>query len=176
MSRHGSLLCIDDDPGCLKVRKMLLEAFGYKVSTSTSGREGLSLLKAGAFDAVLVDYQMPEMNGAQVAREIRRMRPEIPILMVSAYSNLPDSVTRWVNAFVSKTEPGHYLASKIEQLLALKHQAPADPVWMLGSALALTALAGLAFQTLFRRHRDRTNAAEPAGKDAEPLPSSLLPS
>ncbi len=161
MSRHGSLLCIDDDPGCLKVRKMLLEAFGYKVSTSTSGREGLDLLKSRSFDAVLVDYQMPEMNGAQVAREIRRLRPEIPILMVSAYNTLPDSVTRFVNAFVSKTEPGNYLASRIDQLLALKNNASGDPLWMLGGALALTALTGLAFQTLFRRLRGRSRSAEP---------------
>ncbi len=162
MSTHGSLLCIDDDPGCLKVRKMLLEAFGYKVAISTSGREGLNLLKSRSFDAVLVDYQMPEMNGAQVAQEIRRLRPEIPILMVSAYNTLPDSVTRWVNAFVAKTEPGHYLANKIEQLLALRNNGAGDPVWMLGGALAVTALAGFAFQSLLRRYRDRHKDAEPA--------------
>ncbi len=161
MSAHGSLLCIDDDPGCLKIRKMLLETFGYKVSTSTSGREGLNLLRSRAFDAVLVDYQMPGMNGDQVAREIRRLHPEIPIMMVSAYNTLPDSVTRFVNAFVCKTEPAQYLARKIEQLLALRTPTGGDPLWVLGGALAIAAFGGLAFQSLYPRLRGRKKRPEP---------------
>jgi len=152
MPRQGALLCIDDDPGCLKVRKLLLESFGYKVWTSTSGREGLQLFNARRFDAVLVDYQMPEMNGAQVASEMRRLKPHVPILMVSAYSALPESVTRIVNAFVSKTEPTKFLVGKIEQLLAAA-QVPQDSVWLLGGALATTALMGLGLQALIRRLR-----------------------
>ncbi len=150
MSRHGAaLLCIDDDPACLKVRKLLLENFGYHVTTSTSGREGLALLNARNFDAVLLDYQMPGMNGLEVATELRRLRPHLPILMLSACTTLPPAVTRWVNAFVSKTEPTSYLVAKIEQVLALRPDG--DPVWLLGAAVATTALLGLAVQQVAAR-------------------------
>ncbi len=142
MARHGAaLLCIDDDPAGLKVRKLLLENFGFKVTTTTSGREGLALLSSRNFDAVLVDYQMPGMNGVQVATAVRKLRPHIPILMLSAYASLPPTITKSVNTFVSKMEPTSYLVAKIEQLLNI--QPNGDPVWVLGAAVATTALLGL---------------------------------
>ncbi len=148
MARQGAaLLCIDDDPACLRLRKTVLENFGYQVWTSRSGREGLELLHSRSFDAVLVDYQMPGMNGVQVASEIRRLKPHIPILMLSAYSSLPQSVTRFVNSFVSKTEPTSYLVAKIEQLLALTPQS-GDPFWLLGAAVVTTAVLGFFAQKM----------------------------
>jgi CheY-like chemotaxis protein len=63
----GMILCIDDEPVGLRVRKMLLESQGYKVLTATSGREGLQLFATHPVDAVVLDYTMPEMNGDQVA-------------------------------------------------------------------------------------------------------------
>lgn len=158
MPKHGTLLCIDDDPAYLKVRKLLLETFGYKVCTSNNGRDGIRLFNSQHFDAVLVDYQMPEMNGAQVASEMRRLNPRIPILMVSAYGSLPPGVTRFVNAFISKTEPSAYLVSKIDQLLAVNSQA--DPVWLLAAALGTVALAGFTVQRVLLRNR-HNNGEQP---------------
>ena len=145
MASHGTLLCVDDDPGCLKVRQMLLESCGYEVCASTSGREALDLFKQREFDVVLVDYQMPGMNGIQVASEMRRIKPEIPIMMLSAYGSLPESVTRMVNTFVAKTDPSSFVVNQIEKLISLRSSSP-DPVWMLGAALATTALVGFAVQ------------------------------
>ncbi len=162
MSSQGTLLCIDDDPGCLKVRQMLLEACGYKVCSSTSGREALDLFKKKEFDVVLVDYQMPGMNGAQVASEMRRIKPEVPIMMLSACTSLPESVTRVVNAFVAKTEPTSFIVNQIEKLAALRSSAP-DSVWMLGAALATTALLGLVVQKTFRRSQPGRDGSELVG-------------
>jgi CheY-like chemotaxis protein len=160
MSRRGTLLCIDDDPACLKVRKLLLEHFGYKVRTSTSGRDGLRLFQSRRFDAVLLDYQMPGMNGAQVATEMRRLNPKVPIIMLSAYTALPESATRLVNAFVSKTEPTTYLLRKLEQLQAFSAQP--DPIWLLAAALGTTALLALALQKLLRPRRPIAEVAPSA--------------
>jgi CheY-like chemotaxis protein len=72
----GMILCIDDEPVGLRVRKLLLESQGYQVLTATSGREGLELFAAHPVSAVILDYAMPEMNGDQVAflrlREVSR--------------------------------------------------------------------------------------------------------
>ncbi len=149
MTSQGTLLCVDDDPGCLKVRQMLLESCGYKVCSITNGRDALDLFKKKEFDVVLVDYHMPGMNGAQVASEMRRIKPDVPIMMLSACTSLPESVTRMVNAFVAKTEPTSFIVSQIEKLAALRSSTP-DSVWMLGAALATTALLGLAVQKTFR--------------------------
>jgi CheY-like chemotaxis protein len=64
------ILCIDDEPNGLRIRKMLLQTQGYEVMTALSGPEGLELLDVYPFTAVIVDYSMPVMNGGEVAAEI----------------------------------------------------------------------------------------------------------
>jgi two-component system alkaline phosphatase synthesis response regulator PhoP len=63
----GTVLCIDDDEVGLLVRKMTLEAAGFKVSTANGGKKGLELLTGSQFDLILLDHSMPEMNGGEVA-------------------------------------------------------------------------------------------------------------
>src|SRR5262249_15198133 len=57
------VLCVDDDEAGLRVRKMLLEAYGYEVLCSTDGPDGLRKLIENKIDAVILDYFMPEMDG-----------------------------------------------------------------------------------------------------------------
>jgi DNA-binding NtrC family response regulator len=53
-----TLLCVDDNQGCLNIHKTILEDLGYTVLTARSGREGLKVFASNAIDAVLLDYQM----------------------------------------------------------------------------------------------------------------------
>jgi CheY-like chemotaxis protein len=99
-----TLLCIDDEPTVLTVRKMLLESKGYRVLLANSGPEGLSILLSEHVHTVIVDYKMPEMNGAEVAERIRKLRPGMPIIMLSAYVGLADSELKDVDAYVTKGE------------------------------------------------------------------------
>jgi CheY-like chemotaxis protein len=62
------ILCIDDDRTGLLIRKMMLEAEGYQVVTASSGQEGLAALKTAPVNAIILDYQMPSMNGASNGR------------------------------------------------------------------------------------------------------------
>ena len=68
-TRQKTLLCVDDNQSSLKICKMVLEDFGYKILTCSSAREGLEVFASNAIDAVILDYQMPEMNGDLVAAE-----------------------------------------------------------------------------------------------------------
>src|SRR6266436_9156730 len=99
-----TLLCVDDNQSSLNICKIILEDFGYKVSTARSGREGLEVFASNVIDAVILDYQMPEMNGELVAAEMKRTNPEIPILMLSGWVSPPESALRLVDEFVSKGE------------------------------------------------------------------------
>jgi len=101
-SRSAAVLCIDDEPKGLAVRKMLLESQGYEVLTATSGREGLAIFARHRISAVVLDYDMPEMNGAQVAAALKRLDPAVKILLFSAYVNLPEEELRWVDAYAIK--------------------------------------------------------------------------
>jgi nitrogen-specific signal transduction histidine kinase/CheY-like chemotaxis protein len=81
-----SVLVIDDDPDVRGFMVTSLEEQGYRVQEASNGREGLAVLEQGAPDLVVLDFIMPGLSGADVARQIRSRRPEQPILFVSGYS------------------------------------------------------------------------------------------
>ncbi len=87
MGDSASILVIDDDPD---VRRMLvdtLENLGYKAASCSDGPSGIAALGVHLPDLVLVDFAMPGMNGAEVARAIWQLHPAMPILFASGYSN-----------------------------------------------------------------------------------------
>jgi CheY-like chemotaxis protein len=118
MSRPATILCIDDEVKGLAVRKMLIESHGYEVVTATSGREGLALFVSHPIRAVVLDYAMPEMNGAEVAAALKRINPAVKILLYSAYPDLPEEVSRWVDAYAIKGDHPKTLIAAVQQLLA----------------------------------------------------------
>jgi CheY-like chemotaxis protein len=97
------LLCIDDSQAILEYERSLFETSGYIVVTATSAMQGLRLATMSRFDVVLLDYHMPEMNGHQVALEIKRLRPETLVVMVSG-SDIPEETRQLVDAVIPKTE------------------------------------------------------------------------
>jgi len=99
-----TILCIDDDDGMLGYQKALLERRGYAVLTAASARQGLQIAAACSIAAVIVDYHMPEMNGHQVATEIKRLTPQVAIIMLSSDEDIPEHVLKMVDAFVSKND------------------------------------------------------------------------
>ena len=111
------ILCVDDERVGLEVRKMLLERAGYRVLTALDGAAGLALFAREPIEAVVLDFSMPGMTGDQVARNMRRVKPAIPILMLSAYTSLPLEVTRLVDLYMTKGEGAPALLEKLGGLL-----------------------------------------------------------
>jgi CheY-like chemotaxis protein len=109
------LLCIDDSQAVLDYEKRMFERSGYIVVTAASALLGLSLATMGSFDAVLLDYHMPEMNGHQLAYEIRRLRPDTPVVMFSG-SPIPEETRRLVDAVVIKAEIPNELLPTVARL------------------------------------------------------------
>jgi len=95
------LLCIDDNQGILEYEKALFERLGFNVVTAGSARQGLQLATTSTFDAVLLDYQMPDMNGHQVAVEIRSTRPDTLVIIFSG-SEIPEETQKLVDAVIPK--------------------------------------------------------------------------
>jgi CheY-like chemotaxis protein len=114
----GVLLCIDDNQDVLECEKAFLETFGYTVLTALSGGRGLELASLHPVDVVIVDYFMPEMNGHEVAIEMRRLKPKAPIIMLSASRDVPEQVLKVVDAFIPKDR----LASQLLPAIAELHQ------------------------------------------------------
>jgi CheY-like chemotaxis protein len=118
MSRlKATILCIDDHWNGLIARKMMLENNGYKVLEATGGDEGLKLFLSHSVDAVVLDYQMPGMNGDVVAAKMKRVKSHVPIMLLSAYGPLPKRKLKAVDTFLSKSQPPKILLSTLQGLL-----------------------------------------------------------
>lgn len=116
---HHLVLCVDDEVVGLRVRKAVLERAGYRVLTAHNGLDGLELFSREPIEAVVLDYSMPGMHGGEVASEMRRAKPAVPILLLSAYIGVPGDVTSLVNSYMTKGEGTHLLLEKLRDLLSL---------------------------------------------------------
>lgn len=130
MSGAGSpkpyqVLCIDDEPSNLMLRKLLLESGGFSVLTASSGKQGLDLFSSSPVDAVVVDYSMPDVDGGLVATRIKEIKPRVPVIMLSAYPGAQDLVGNVVDAFIEKGGNPAELLSRLESLIKLRsHSHP----------------------------------------------------
>lgn len=111
------ILCIDNHWNGLVGRKTLLEKNGYEVLEATSGDAGLQLFLSQQVDAVVVDYQMPGMNGAAVATEIKRINSQVPIMLLSACCRLQKNKLRAFDSFMSKSQPATTFLSVLHEML-----------------------------------------------------------
>jgi CheY-like chemotaxis protein len=116
-ARSKTVLCVDDEKIGLRVRKIMLESRGFKVLTAADGAQGLKVFEENEVDLVVLDYFMPELNGGEVAAEMRRRRPGVPIVFLSAYFSLPPEALEVADAFITKGDPPDVLIEKIQNLL-----------------------------------------------------------
>jgi CheY-like chemotaxis protein len=112
------ILCVDDETVGLQVRRMLLERAGYRVLTALDGASGIEIFSHEPVDAVVLDFSMPGMTGGEVAVSMRRIKPKIPILMLSAYTSLPPEVHNVVNLSMTKGEGAPALLKKLGSLMS----------------------------------------------------------
>ena len=118
--RSHLVLCVDDELVGLGIRKILLERAGYRVLTAADGASGLELFAAHPVDAVVLDYAMPGMHGGQVAEKMRQTKPKVPILLLSAYLDLPAEVISLADLYMTKGEGAPALLDKLGNLLSLQ--------------------------------------------------------
>ena len=82
------ILLVDDEEALAKALKKMVENLGYRVTVATDSREALSLFRnqPEAFDLVITDYTMPKLNGTELARQILEIRPKVPIILSTGFS------------------------------------------------------------------------------------------
>jgi CheY-like chemotaxis protein len=116
-SAPPTLVWIDDyEPG-LGVYKEMYEELGYRVFTASRGVDGLRILAARAADAVIVDYEMPEMDGGVVAKSIKQRWPSMPVIMFSGCGTVPHCIAEVVDAFCDKAGQREDLLIAIQTVL-----------------------------------------------------------
>ncbi len=114
------ILCIDDAEIALRVRKLLLDGAGYSVLTAKSAEEGLELFKLHPVELVIADHYLSVITGTEIAKQMKQLKPEVPILIFSAAADKPAGL-EFADGFLSKGESPDALLDAAAALLSKSH-------------------------------------------------------
>lgn len=109
------VLCVDDHPQALELRKATLESQGYCVQTASSGYAALRILEGSSVSAVLLECKQEGMDAEAIACHIKQRFPNMPIILVSAFSETRHRVLWLVDEYVMKSGPPEGLVLVIER-------------------------------------------------------------
>ncbi len=88
MSNKGSILVVDDECEIREGLELLLKTEGYQVSSADTGQSGLTQLGERPFDLLLLDVSLPDRNGIEMLKDIRRQDPDLPVVLITAYGSI----------------------------------------------------------------------------------------
>src|SRR5262245_63351065 len=92
MSRER-ILVVDDEEVMRDVLSTLLTQAGYELTVTESGADGLAIARRGGFHAAILDVMLPEMGGLEVLDELKRVDPELVVLMITAFASVETAIT-----------------------------------------------------------------------------------
>lgn len=114
------LLCVDDDSGIRKFYKDMFGCHGYDVTVAASGREALKLFLSRKVDAVVTDMEMPGMTGTELAAKLKRLRPELPVVLVSGSKAAVETPPKAVDASLPKGAPITKIIDQMDSVIAAR--------------------------------------------------------
>lgn len=110
------ILCVDDEPNSLILRKLVLERAGYEVITASSLQQAMKVLDDQKPDLVLSDQLMPGGTGTELARKVKEKMPEMPVIIISGVNEIPPDATH-ADMFMSKVEGPVAMCEKVASVL-----------------------------------------------------------
>jgi DNA-binding NtrC family response regulator len=114
----ATILCIDDNRNILEIHRALLENKGYRVVTALDGPTGIVLSREQSIDVVVLDFNMPGMNGNEVAQVLTQEQPTLPVVIWSGYPEaIPESLRWFAYAVLHKSAGLEPLLSVVESLV-----------------------------------------------------------
>jgi PAS domain S-box-containing protein len=133
------ILAVDDEQSGLYFRKLILEHAGYTVLSATTVQEALELFRSNPIDLVVTDHLLGRQMGTDMAREMKHVKPAVPIVLLSGTSSVPEPLEH-ANAFLSKTEGPEELLELVKRLLPSSTKQSSVPRFKNGDAATLQAL------------------------------------
>jgi CheY-like chemotaxis protein len=111
-----TVLCIDDNETALKIRKMILEVAGYSVLTAIDAESAMQLFTTTPVDMVISDHLLQGKTGTELAAEMKRVKPTIPIIIMSGMVEQPEGIEH-ADLFIGKGESPPIWLKKISDVL-----------------------------------------------------------
>jgi DNA-binding response OmpR family regulator len=121
----GIILCIEDEPNLLTIRQLLLSSVGYQVIGVTSGSAGLELFKQEKIDLVVTDHLLPDISGVEVAAEMKRLNPDVPIILLTGLFEAPEGAQN-ADLFLTKSISTEEFLASVAKLMNRKLEAGGD--------------------------------------------------
>jgi CheY-like chemotaxis protein len=110
------ILCVDDEPNSLVLRKLVLQKAGYEVVTASSAVLALDVLASRKVDLVLSDQLMPGQTGTELARQIKIKWPSVPVILISGVNEIPEDAGI-ADMFMSKVEGPVIMCKNVNDVL-----------------------------------------------------------
>ena len=119
---NGHILLVDDEEVMRITGEALLGSIGYEVSLAKNGREGIEIFSKNphSFDLVILDMIMPVMNGRDCFFKMKKIRPDIPVILASGYSpqeDIKEMEAQGLDAFLRKPFKRNHLSQCIRQII-----------------------------------------------------------
>jgi putative two-component system response regulator len=119
--KNIAVLIIDDDDMVLSALGQMMEKTGWKCLRAPSGEIGIDSFKANSVDAVVLDINLPRMDGFAVLRQLRELKPDVPVIMLTGLGYEKDQIEKALEqgaaGYVSKAMPVKSVISKIKLVL-----------------------------------------------------------
>jgi CheY-like chemotaxis protein len=117
-----TVLCVDDVPSSRLLLTEILKRRGYKTISAENGSKALKIIRANKnLGLLIVDYEMPKMDGAELARRVKQLRPQLPIMMLTGY-DVRHNTLKSVDIYVEKGWPTDYFTSVVGTLSRSPHR------------------------------------------------------
>jgi len=120
-----TILVVDDEPNLRHTLSLILQRAGFQVTMAANGKETMENLRAGAYDLVFLDLKLPDTSGLVLLPEIRRLYPDMPVLILTAHATLEsamEAVRQGARDYLLKPiDPPHILA-RVHEVLAEQQQ------------------------------------------------------
>jgi DNA-binding response OmpR family regulator len=122
MSRAAAhLLLVDDHPKALEIFELRLKSLGHRITIAHNGEVAISIVERDRPDLVVLDVTMPEVNGYQACRAIKRIHPQVPVIILTAKTEPADRFWAFqsgADEFLNKPIDPAFLVQKIQALLS----------------------------------------------------------
>ena len=118
---------MDDEPVVTKGCRRVLAEEGYEVETAESGRAGMDRAFARDFDLVMTDLRMPDLDGMELVRALRRERPDTAVVVITGYGTIPSAVEAaklGVSDYIEKPFTPGQITEAANRALGVEHDRP----------------------------------------------------
>jgi DNA-binding response OmpR family regulator len=111
---HIKVLCVENQPEYLDALKSMLETAGFEVVSATTGEQAISELEKSSIQGVLLEYDLPDATGSAVRAEMKRIKPEVPVLLFAGVGSQTPFLLKFFDAYLKSDEKPEWVRRDLD--------------------------------------------------------------